>query len=435
VVISKASPTISTTASSAITVGNTVSDQANLSNGFNATGMITFNLYGPNDPMCGNNPVFTSTVSVNGDGSYASGPFTPTSPGTYNWVASYSGDANNNTASGNCGDKGESVGVSKATPTISTGASPATTLGHSISDNATVSAGFNPTGTVTFMLYGPNDPMCGNAPIFTSTGTISNLRVASSGSFTPTSPGTYNWVATYNGDNNNNSVSGNCGDESESVAVSKATPVVTTTASADTTLGNSVSDTATVSGGFHPAGTVTFRLFGPNDMTCVLPPIFTVTKTLDGGGHASSGSFTPALPGTYLFVATYNGDSNNFSTSLDSGDETVVVSGVEADGNGSVGQVTFSFTDEMPGKKGPKFLNYSDPSCPVSFSTTKISPLTIMGNHASFTGTAKAGRRSTISFTVQVDENGPGSMDHFSITLSNGCSRSGNLTSGNIAFH
>jgi hypothetical protein len=265
---------------------------------------------------------------------------------------------------------------------------------------------------------------------FTATGLPNGLSISSSGTIsgTPTVNGTFNYTVTVK-DNANHSGMVNC-----SVTVSKATPTVTTTASADTTLGNGVSDTATVSGGFHPAGTVTVRLFGPNDIPCVLPPVFTVTKTLDGIGNASSGSFTPTLPGTYVFVATYNGDNNNLSTSRDSGDETVVVSGIEADGNGSIGGVTFSFTDEMPGKKGPKFLNYSDPSCPISFSTTKISPLTISGNHASFTGTAKMGR-STISFTVQVDENGPGSMDHFSITLSNGCHASGNLTSGNISFH
>jgi len=33
----------------------------------------------------------TSTVSVNGNGSYTSADYTPTAPGTYRWIASYSG--------------------------------------------------------------------------------------------------------------------------------------------------------------------------------------------------------------------------------------------------------------------------------------------------------------------------------------------------------
>ncbi len=234
-----------------------------------------------------------------------------------------------------------------------------------------------------------------------------------------------------------NEASGDTGDDlaAATITVGKASPTVSTTASADTTLGSGISDAVTVAGGFHPTGTVTVRLFGPNDITCVRPPIFTVTKTIDASGNANSGDFTPKLPGTYVFAATYNGDSNNNATSIDSGDETVVVSGVGAEGNGSVGPATFSFSDEMAGRKGRKFFSYSDPSCPISFNTSKISPLTISGNHASFTGTARVGRKTTVNFTVQVDENGPGSSDHFSITLSNGCSRSGNLTRGDIVFH
>ena len=49
-----------------------------------------------------------SPVSVNGNGNYNSGNFTPTAVGTYYWTASYSGDANNLSTSTSCGDAGES---------------------------------------------------------------------------------------------------------------------------------------------------------------------------------------------------------------------------------------------------------------------------------------------------------------------------------------
>ena len=40
--------------------------------------------------------MFTTTKAVNGNGAYTSAAFTPTLVGTYRWVASYGGDANNN---------------------------------------------------------------------------------------------------------------------------------------------------------------------------------------------------------------------------------------------------------------------------------------------------------------------------------------------------
>ena len=62
---------------------------------------------------------------VSGTGDYTSAPFTPTAPGTYNWIATYSGDASNNSVGPiGCIDPNEIATVSKAVPTISTSASP-----------------------------------------------------------------------------------------------------------------------------------------------------------------------------------------------------------------------------------------------------------------------------------------------------------------------
>ena len=54
--------------------------------------------------------------------SATSANFTVTNAGDYNWVASYSGDANNDGATGACGDEGETSTVNPATPSISTSA-------------------------------------------------------------------------------------------------------------------------------------------------------------------------------------------------------------------------------------------------------------------------------------------------------------------------
>ena len=88
-------PTILSTASTNTTVGLEIFDNVNLSGGSNPTGTLTFNLFGPNDATCSGAVAFTTTLSVNGDGSYNSQHFTTAKAGTYRWVVSYSGDANN----------------------------------------------------------------------------------------------------------------------------------------------------------------------------------------------------------------------------------------------------------------------------------------------------------------------------------------------------
>ncbi len=78
--------------------------------------------------------------------------------------------------------------------------------------------------------------------------------------------GTYHWVAIYGGDANNSTVSSGCA--AEPVTITQATPTIATTPSAGGPVGTSIFDTATVSGGVNPTGTVTFNLFGPGDATC-----------------------------------------------------------------------------------------------------------------------------------------------------------------------
>ncbi len=103
----KASPALATSPSAGGTVGSaTVKDTATLTGGYNPTGTITFNLYAPGDTSCSGSPVDTETVTVSGNGTYATPTgYTPTATGTYRWIASYGGDGNNNTAATACADE------------------------------------------------------------------------------------------------------------------------------------------------------------------------------------------------------------------------------------------------------------------------------------------------------------------------------------------
>ncbi|WP_327049584.1 VWA domain-containing protein [Microbispora sp. NBC_01189] len=106
--------------------------------------------------------------------------------------------------------------------------------------------------------------------------------------------------------------------------VPKATPSIATTPSGQAPAGGNVSDTATLSGGFHPTGTVTFQLYGPGDTTCATP-IATRTGTLSGSGAAASGNVTIGAAGTYRWTATYSGDAANNPVTSPCGDEQVTV--------------------------------------------------------------------------------------------------------------
>jgi hypothetical protein len=89
-----------------------------------------------------------------------------------------------------------------------------------------------------------------------------------------------------------------------------------------------LSDTAVLAGGSAPTGSITFRLFGPNDPTCSASPIFVSPPVpVAGAGTYGSAPFAPTIAGTYRWTATYGGDAHNtpVSTACDDPGESVVV--------------------------------------------------------------------------------------------------------------
>ena len=195
-----------------------IHDVATISDGLSPTGTITFNLHGPHDPTCSGHPIFHSTVPVSGNGTYTSEPFTPLTAGTFRWVVTYSGDANNHGAGPTgCGIDSETITIDPAHPTLVTVASESTTVGSPIHDSATLTGGADPTGRIHFHLYGPDDDSCTGPPADSSSVEVRGNDTYDSPSFTPTHAATYRWVADYSGDGNNAPAATSCNDPGESM--------------------------------------------------------------------------------------------------------------------------------------------------------------------------------------------------------------------------
>src|SRR5262249_56639822 len=91
--------------------------------------------------------------------------------------------------------------------------------------------------------------------------------------------GTYPWTAPYSGDANNTSADDQ-GGTAEQTVVSPAQPTLVTTASSNITLGTTaptLSDSAVLSGGYSPGGSMVFTLTGPGGFG-------------DAPGHGGSGN-------------------------------------------------------------------------------------------------------------------------------------------------
>src|SRR5207247_1400446 len=103
--------------------------------------------------------------------------------------------------------------------------------------------------------------------------------------------------------------------------VSQANPTLTTQASGSVVVGGAISDTATLSGGNNPTGSITFTLTDPSNNTVTVPP----NATVSGNGAYNSGTYTANAAGTYTWHAVYSGDTGNLGASDGGANESVVV--------------------------------------------------------------------------------------------------------------
>jgi uncharacterized repeat protein (TIGR01451 family) len=274
------------TAPGTSTIGGSWSDTATVtgnSTGKAPTGTVTFYLCKtPEGTTCtattGNEatpttPTRALTAGSGNTSTSASITVTPSSAGRWCFSAVYGGNskyfsAKDNTTGTTVATEThpECFTVTKGSPAISTTASGSVVVGHAVHDTAVVSGGHNPSGTITFKLYGPSaTAVCTNL-IGTVTKTFTGDGTFTSPTLTPTTPGTYYWTASVPATQTDAAFSSPCGAAHETVVITKPTTSTTTTSSPNVTLGGKIHDTAHVSGtstSGAPTGTVTFLVCGP----------------------------------------------------------------------------------------------------------------------------------------------------------------------------
>ena len=200
-------------------------------------------------------------------------------------------------------------------PLLTITASGATTVGFQIFANSNLTQGAGPTGTITFRLFGPADGSC-TSPIFTSTVPVSGTSM-NSARFTTTAAGTYRWESTYNGDLANQAVGPTpCSAPGAAVVVEKARTYLAVTGSPLTA--GTMHGTASVTGGYHPTGTVTYLLAPPGDTFCSATPVSTSTVAVNGIGSYDSANYAPTVSGSYKWRVSYSGDANSLAGTVTS---------------------------------------------------------------------------------------------------------------------
>ncbi len=353
-VVAKASPTVTAAGPANGTIGTAIA-ASSISSGFanssgsNASGTITFKVFGPQTTApttCTSGGTTVGTATVSGNNTYnPTAGYTPGAAGDYWWYVSYGGDTNNGAATSTCGSGMSEMVVAKFSPTV-TAAGPGTgTAGSALaasSINSVLASGTTTpavSGTLTFKVFGPQTTApttCTSGGTTVGTATVSgNNTYNPSASFTPSTVGDYWWYASYGGDSNNNAATSTCGSQMFETVVAKASPTVTATGpstdSAGTAIATSgVSSVFASSSGSNASGTITLTVFGPGTepTTCTSGGTTVGTATVSGNAtYHPSASFTPSSVGDYWWYASYGGDSNNTTATSACGtamSETVV---------------------------------------------------------------------------------------------------------------
>jgi len=267
-----------------------------------------------------------ATTNIAGSGSTYTATCTLTTTVLRSYSASftYNGDNTNYLPSSPNPTVSNSVTVAQASTSVAfTTATGSSNIGSNITFTAVVTGNApqspfpTPTGTGTFTLTigGVVTPgVCISTGIPSGTSSlVSNAAAAATYRCTVTAAsvsGQYRISSfTYAGDTNYTASSS--ASPSNIITVSQATPTISLAASANPTLGSTITITATVTGptgGAAPTGTGSWAITGVSGLTCpTTPPVSSV-----GNVSTYTCTATTKTTGTYTFTFQYAGDTNYF---------------------------------------------------------------------------------------------------------------------------
>jgi hypothetical protein len=299
----KVSPSIITTLSATTAnIGDLVHDSSTLSGATaDAGGTVTYTAY--SDSSCSQNAQDAGTKTATNGVVPDSNPISFSAAGSYYWQASYSGDANNKSATSVCTSE---VVLIKTNPSISTTLSATSvSIGDKVHDSATISGATSDAGgTVSYTVY--SDSACTKDAQDAGTKTVTNGIVPDSNEITFNNAGSFYWQAVYSGDTKNNGATSVCTEEK--VVVNPNTPGMTT--AQDLIPNDSATLTAATS---NAGGTITFNLYSPSDATCSGSPAYTQTVNVSGNNtyKTTNSTFHATDTGTWRWQVSYTGDNNN----------------------------------------------------------------------------------------------------------------------------
>ena len=337
-----------------VTFSSTVSGQGNQ----RPTGTVTYRVYGPDDG-CANAPVIVQTVDVEPDSfgpsdgfaTTSGDEFLPVDEGDYAVTASYSGDSTYTSAATDCGVTTFRVHPPRA---VLTATHTDAVAGEEVVFDATVSgAGGAPTGTVTFTVYDGEIGCNTDGVEFTQTvaltpDTDASVAQASTGQpqYVP-SFGYKEWDVTYSGDGTYQAETRGC--HPLDVAQSPRATTFEVRPSAPGYVGyplalvGEVYSTAAATAG-TPTGSVTLRLYGPDDPDCEGVPVLEETRPLDSTSSpatATTGEYTPTVAGLYPATIAYSGDADYNAVAPRCGDDFIQVV-VAPEATATPGSLTFA---------------------------------------------------------------------------------------------
>ena len=89
---------------------------------------------------------------------------------------------------------------------------------------------------------------------------------------------------------------------------------------------NQLNDSAALSGGWLPTGSLTFRLYDPSQTTCARTPAYVFTAAVTGAGtYVTTPGFAATSRGIWRWTVEYSGDGSNTALVTSCGSQPVRV--------------------------------------------------------------------------------------------------------------